>query len=311
MNEISKNTIFRYIFILGFIVLLDILTIISSIYIAPVLESYGMPDILIYLKFLAGLTTFILFILHYQEKINLPVNIIRILLAIELFFIIGYFLSIFLYKQSLLIQVNDIILNKILKGNPSIAIDLSRKNYHTLEYLINLNTSTNSEFFLLLQTIAIQYAITKTKNLEILNETQYKYDDFLYDKILRFLPITLLVFSFLSINLITYKYDILDCFEMGISLLAFTIILPSVYLMQNLQKTKNSYTTKTTFVSTHLYIYIISIICIVLYLLLIGINITLLVLNQGSYRIITSVISLLLSILTLIKSRYILSLENK
>lgn len=311
MNELSKNTISKYIVVLSIIFVFDLISIISSIYIAPVLDSFGMPDILVYLKLLVSLTTLVLFILHYNEKITLPYNIVKILLSMIFLFILAYFTSVFLYKMVLLNQVSDNILNKILRGNPAVILDVSKKNYNIIQYISTLNSGTNSEFFLLLQAIVIQYTISKFKKNETSDEPLVHYDDFLYDKLLSVLPITLLVLSFLSINLFTFKYDLLKSIEMGISMFAFAVVAPSVYLMYNFSKTKNITTTKSNCVSTHLYTFIASIICIVLFTALIGLNIAFLVLERGTYRIITASLALLVSIVMLIKSKYILSLENK
>ena len=198
MNELSKNTISKYIVVLSIIFVFDLISIISSIYIAPVLDSFGMPDILVYLKLLVSLTTLVLFILHYNEKITLPYNIVKILLSMIFLFILAYFTSVFLYKMVLLNQVSDNILNKILRGNPAVILDVSKKNYNIIQYISTLNSGTNSEFFLLLQAIVIQYTISKFKKNETSDEPLVHYDDFLYDKLLSVLPITLLVLSFLK-----------------------------------------------------------------------------------------------------------------
>jgi hypothetical protein len=311
MNETSRITIKRYIIILSTILVLDFLTIISNIYISPVLENFGMPDILIYLKLLTTLTSLILIILFYKEKLTIPSYLVKILLLLVFFSIVVYFLSIFLYKMVLLNQVSDNILNKILKGNTSLVLDISRRNYHILQYLIIINSGANSEFILLLQTMALQYAISNIRKIEYVDEPIHQYDAFLYDRLLNFLPLLLLILSFLSINLFAFRFDLLKSFEMGISLLAFGITTPGVYLMHQFSKTKNSTTTRSRFISTHLYIWVISILDIVLFLSLIGLNITLIILHRGSYRIITSILALVVSILMLIKSKYILSLENK
>jgi|LFRM01.1.fsa_nt_gb hypothetical protein len=311
MNEKSKIIINRYIFILAAILVLDILTIITNIYISPVLENFGMPDIFIYIKLLITLTCLVLFILFYKEKFILPSYMVNIFLLLVFFSVLVYFFSIFVYKMVLLNQVSNDILDKILKGNPSLVIDVSRKNYQILQYVIVINSGVNSEFVLLIQNIAIQYALSKVKNIEYADEPFHQYDEFLYDKYLNFLPTLLLILSFLSINLFSSRYDLLESFEMGISLLAFAITVPSTYLMQKFFGTKNSTTTKSRFVITYLYILIISMINIILYLSLIGINVALIILNRGSYRIITSVLALVVSIIMLIKSKFILSLENK
>ena len=148
MNELSKNTISKYIVVLSIFVF-DLISIISSIYIAPVLDSFGMPDILVYLKLLVSLTTLVLFILHYNEKITLPYSIVKILLSMIFLFILAYFTSVFLYKMVLLNQVSDNILNKILRGNPAVILDVSKKNYNIIQYISTLNSGTNSEFFII------------------------------------------------------------------------------------------------------------------------------------------------------------------
>ena len=76
------------------------------------------------------------------------------------FFVLVYFFSIFVYKMVLLNQVSNDILDKILKGNPSLVIDVSRKIIKS-QYVIVINSGVNSEFVLLIQNIAIQYLYRK------------------------------------------------------------------------------------------------------------------------------------------------------
>ena len=57
--QTNRNRLILIAVISGFIVLFDIFTIISNIYVAPVLEGYGLPDIFIYLKLAIFLTIFL------------------------------------------------------------------------------------------------------------------------------------------------------------------------------------------------------------------------------------------------------------
>ena len=59
---ISRNneTKMRHLlYVIGAILFFDIMIIITNLYIAPVLEGFGLPDILIYLKTLTFLILFI------------------------------------------------------------------------------------------------------------------------------------------------------------------------------------------------------------------------------------------------------------
>lgn len=306
-----KNKILRYVILYAVILLLDILVIIGNIYIAPILENFGMPDVLIYIKTLISLTGFIIFLLYYNDKIPLTYEVIKIILYLTFLSIVSYFFSMYLYKYALLSTVSDDILLKILTGNPSLVLDISRTNYNVLQYLITIYSGANSELFLFIQGLFLQFTIIKSKELVLSDEEAFVYDEFLYDKTLKFAIPLLLILSFLSINLFTFRFDLFGLIEMGISLLAFGIILPSVYLISRVSKTKNTLAKPSLFVGSHYYFKFMSIVSIVLFTSLIGINTYFIIVNRGTYRIMTATLALITSIIILVKSHIVLSLQNK
>jgi len=312
IEKSNKKQIRTLIFVISAIVIMDILTIVTNLYLSPYLDGYGLPDILIYLKL--AIFAFILTILliwYYNDNYNITKSNLKIIMYLSLVTILGYFLSLFLYKYILLLDTADIIKNKILYGNPALILDYSMKNYKTLSYITQVFGGFNSEIVLFIEGLAIQFYAMKVQTLSVTEEEEHVYDPFLFDKMILWLFILLTIFSFLSINIFQTKYNIYESIEMALGLSGFAISVLGLITASHLMSITNHTCTKSKYVSSNRLMMIIGI----LNLLLFG-ALTILTLidfqNEiASYRIYPIIGVMLVSIIIIYKTFRNLSLENK
>ncbi len=300
------------ILLISIITIFDIFTIITNIYVAQDLEGYGFPDILIYLKtaiFIFVLTILVLWAVN--KNYNISKTNLKIIMYLAFITIIGYFFSLFMYKYVLLLYTADIIKNKILYGNPALIYNFSTKNYKTLSYILQIFSGFNSEIILFIEALFVQNAIMKLDTFSIKNEKEYTYDPFMFDKALLWLFGLLVTLSFLSINIFQFSYNLREAFEMAIALGGFVIAIPGLVTAIGLNSIENHTCTKTRFISSHRLLIIISIITSILFALLSIFLLEDLHNGLGTYRLYTSLGSVLVSIIIIFRVYRTMSLENK
>lgn len=306
-NKLSLLTI-----LVGTILLFDIGTIISNIYIAPILEGYGLPDIFIYLKTIIFLFIFIILLLWQNNStFNFTKSSLRIMIYLGFFTIVAYFFSLFMYKYVLIYDTAEIIRNNILYGNPNLVFDFSAMNYKTLSYITTIFGGFNSEAILFVEALAFQTFLFKSKDMEILDEKKHQYDIFLFDSLIPALFIVSAIAAFLSINIFTFRYDELGSIEMGISIFGFIVALSGIAPSLNLYKSRSEGISKSYFRGTYKLLLILITISILTFIALAVINIIFIDLGRGSYRIFTSFIGLVVSIVLAVKIYLKMSLDNK
>ncbi|MCD4827370.1 MAG: hypothetical protein K8Q99_06320 [Acholeplasmataceae bacterium] len=312
MLDKTNNKLTLFTMLVGVILLFDLGTIISNLYVAPVLEGYGLPDIFIYLKTLIFLFIFIVLMIWQNNKdFQLNKSSLRIMVFLGLFTIIGYFFSLFMYKYVLLFDTAEIIRDNILYGNPNLVYDFSAMNYKTLTYITTIFGGFNSEAILFVEALVFQIFVFKTKDLLIVEEKTHQYDIFLYDQFIHILFIVLSVAAFLSINLLTFRYDMLGSFEMGISIFGFIIVTSGIIPAYRLYQLRSQANTKSYFKGTYRLLLALVIITLITFIALMVLNVMFLEINRGTYRIVTSFIGIIVSIVLAIKIYSKMSLDNK
>lgn len=312
IEKSNKKQIRNLAIIIGFITVLDILTIITNAYVSPYLDGYGLPDILIYLK--TGIFAFVFVVLLiwlFNDNYQITKGTLKVIIYLSFATIIGYFLSVYMYKYLLLLDTADIIRNKILYGNPALVYNFSSVNYKTLSYIIQIFGGFNSELVLLAEVIAVQFFAFKIDQMPIKSEEAVVYDPFMFDKVLLWLSGLLTLLAFLSINIFQTKYDLYQSFEIAIALSAFAISIPGLITAIRINSVEDLTCTKSFFVSSHRLLTVISIINIILFLMLTGLTVADFVVTTGSYRIYSTVAALIVSLLILLRVRRTMSLENK
>lgn len=312
---ISRNneTKMRYLmYTIGAILFLDIMVIITNLYIAPILDGFGLPDILIYLKTLTFLILFVIISIWVKDDgFSLSKSTLRLLLWLGFSVLCTYFFSVYMYKYYLIVDVQNIIKNQILGGNPALVFDLSRINLQQLTYITTIFSGFNSEIMLFVQAMVLQALIIGTKSFDILDEPDTMYDTFMFDSKMFYISMLHVVFAFLTINLLTFRYELLSAIEIGVAIAAFAVAVVNLLTSSDVFKMRNNYCKQSNFISSHRFMILLMIINIVLFSLLFGYNIYLIAIYSGTYRVGAALLALITSIYLLIKTKSILSLENK
>ena len=298
--------------LLGLFLTFDIFTIISNIYVAPILDGYGLPDTLIYVKTLIFLSIFIVFVLWNKQREPRIHNInLKILLILGITITSFYFMSLYLYKYMLISDTTEIIKTRILNGNPALYLDFSGQNFRTLSYVLTIFGGFNSEIILFAEAIVLLIAYYSLKDMSVVDEKKHIYDPFMFDTKLIPLVITWAILSFLSINVLSYRYNLLESLEIGFAVMGFFMIASSIAPVFSINKEKNNMCTRSQFIGLYKYVLIVSLVSIILYSGLIAINITLAVERQHTYRLYSSLITFVLSFIIFFRVKFVLSIENK
>jgi len=312
LSRINKGKLLVIAIMVGIILVFDILTIITNIYIAPILQGFGLPDILIYMKTLVFLLLFVVLIIWLNNKdFKLTRSNLKVIAYIAFAMIAAYFLSLFMYKYVLLLDTADIIKDRILNGNPALIYDLSAINYKTLTYITTIFSGFNSEIILFAEALIFQLCIFSIGKMEIVDEPNHVYDPFLFDNLVFPLFSALIISSFLSINLFLFRFDLLGSIEMAVAITGFTVVLPGLIPSFTLYRTRHQDCTRTFFTSTYKLLLIISIIGVVVFAVLFGVNVIFYTLGRGSYRVSTALLSFILSVVLFVRTKKVLALENK
>lgn len=298
--------------ITGIILVFDLFTIITNIYVAPILEGYGLPDILIYLKTIIFLLLFILVMVWLkQREPRLTKTTLKLLMVVGLMMIAAYFLALYLYKYMLILDTADIIKRRILLGNPDLYLDFSGLNYRTLMNVLTIFGGFNSELILFAETIVFLMCVYSVDKMLEIEEKKHVYDTFMFDVALFPIIFVWVILAFLSINILSSRFDLLGSFEIGLAVAGFTAVSAAVIPSYKIYRNRDNECTQSFFISTYRLILIVSIISTILYLVLFGLNVSFISLGRGTYRMISSLLALVFSVIVFFRVKKILSLENK
>lgn len=298
--------------ITGIILAFDIFTIITNIYVAPILEGFGLPDILIYLKTAIFLLLFVLVLVWLKQKEpKLTKNTFKLLMVVGILMIGAYFLALYLYKYMLILDTADIIKRRILLGNPDLYLDFSGLNYRTLMNVLTIFGGFNSELILFAEALAFLMCVYSVDQMVLVEEKTHIYDTFMFDVVLFPLVSIWVILSFLSINILNFRFDMPGSLEIGLAVAGFAAIASAVIPSFKIYRNRDNECTQSFFISTYRLLLIIAIFSIVIYLALTILNVTFVSLNRGTYRLISSFLTLIVSIIVLFRVQKILSLENK
>ena len=296
----------------GVVLLLDIFTIISNLFVAPILDGYGLPDILIYIKTVIFLILFVVSLIWLKnDHVKLTKSTLKLLMLIGIAIIAAYFLSLYLYKYILIVDTASIIKNKILNGNPALILDFSGQNYKTLTYVTTIFGGFNSEIILFFQALFFQASVFAIDKMDIEKEPVHVYDTFLFDVWVFPLYSLFALASFLSLNIFEWRYDFIRSAEMFIAIAGFAAVLPGLIPAFKIYQLRNTECTRSFFIGSYRLLLITSLLGFVIFIGLFIINLYLSSINIGSYRLISSLIAILLAAIIAYRVRRILSLENK
>ncbi len=246
-----------------------------------------------------------------NKSFNLTKTTVRLLIFLGFFTIVAYFFSLFMYKYVLIFDTAEIIRNNILYGNPNLVFDFSAQNYKTLSYVTTIFGGFNSEAILFAEALVFEIFLFKSKTYEVKEEKKHEYDLFLFDPTISILFIVLAIVSFVSINIFTFRYDELASLEMGISILGFMIVASGISPSAQLIKGRGEPVTKSFFRGNYNLLFVLLILSTIIFAGLFSINVVFISLNRSSYRLVTSLIALIISIVLAVKVYIKLRLDNK
>ncbi len=271
--------------ITGIILVFDLFTIITNIYVAPILEGYGLPDILIYLKTTIFLLLFILVMVWLkQREPKLTKTTFKLLMVVGLLMIAAYFLALYLYKYMLILDTADIIKRRILLGNPDLYLDFSGLNYRTLMNVLTIFGGFNSELILFAETMAFLMCVYSVDKMIEMEEKKHVYDSFMFDVALFPIIFIWVILAFLSINILSSRFDLLGSLEIGLAVAGFTAVAAAVIPSFKIYRNRDNECTQSFFISTYRLILIVSIFSMILYLILFGLNVSFISLGRGTDR---------------------------
>lgn len=312
ISRSNRGTMIYIAIILGVLIAFDLLVIITNIYISPHLDGIAAPDIFIYVKVVLTIFPFILAINWINnDKFKLYKQNFYKFIVVIFSITILYATLMYIYKYYLIYDTAIIIRDRILNGNPDLVFDLSGDNYVTLRYITTIFGGFNSEFSLMAQALFLFSAINQTAKLEIVKEAMHRYDLFLFKSKLLPLNILLVLFSFVSMDLISIKYTLIEPIGLAISTIAFIITIPMLISSISIFKTSGHECSKSFFNKNHTLIQYGALINMILFIALIVVNAIISFKIAGTYRLETSIVALIISILIFIQSTRILHFDNK
>lgn len=300
-------------FVVLFSFIMDVIAIITNVYISPSLEKVSFAEVLIYFK--ATISLIMLILLAYWRRskyFKLAIQVVQMFLISLFVVLIFYFLYLYIYKFFLLEETISIIKDRILNGNPALAFEYSRENLRTLNYIFAIYISTNSELMLFFQALFMTLVIYKSKDLIHVHEDEHHYDEFLFSHVDLPASLVVLILSFLSLRILEVQYDVSDLLELIISIAGFVFAIPLFISTLRIALISDTQTCTKTFFRTHHTTTMLSALAVC------AISITLFIYHISSipiagfnYRIVTTIAGAIVSIYLIIRSRYVLSLENK
>ncbi len=312
IKRIHRHTLFLISIITGVILAFDLFTIVTNLYVAPILEGFGLPDILIYMKtaiFLVLWIFFTVWLVDGRTKLN-KANI-KSLMIVGIVTIAAYFLSLYIYKYYLLVDTNYIIRYRILEGNPALALEYSRINYQTLKYVITVYAGFNSELILFAEAMIFQMGVYAIQRMETDEEPIVTYDHFMFDVKLFPMMALYVIAGFLSINILTMRYDMLGSVEMALAIAGFIAAAPGVGYAFKIYRSRTYECPRSFFMGTYRYLLIMAVLGIILFGALFGLNLYFIQLGRMTYRIASSFVALAVAVAIFLRVRKILAIENR
>lgn len=295
----NNNIIIKFVIVLSLIILVELINFIMTLYV-NVNDTIGhnVVDMIAIIKFAAILTLFIPLFRWTQNK-NTDLLKEQIVVHTKYVFLISlfYFIIIYLFKYSVILDVMDILRNKMIEGNPALLLNYSVYSYNTLKYVMGVYQSFSSELVLMTELLFISWNLRNIMTLKTIEEENVKYDSFLYNVNLKYYSLALMITSFLSINLFKYTFDsMLGAIIFLVSFFLFTIQIPLHYFVNRISNSSRNKSTKSNFIVFHRLTFILGIITIIGFIINIGLNLYQHELGIGTYRIFTSLISLCIAI---------------
>ena len=199
----------------------------------------------------------------------------------------------------------------MIEGNPALLLSFAKYSYTTLNYVQGVYQNFNSEAILTIELLFILWNLRNFLTLKTVKEETVKYDSFLYTNYLKYFSLALILFSFLSINLFEYVFDLINAIMFLVSFFLFSIQLPLYHFLRRLSNLENDKITKNEFMSLHKLSLFLSLISMIGFIIYFGILIYALSNGINSYRLVSTFISIILSFIIFKRILYTMKLTNK
>lgn len=218
-------------------------------------EGIFLSDILLWLHLIFVIISYgYIYIFEKRNSVSFLVIIYKQWILVFLMLHIIYFISVYLQSYLLIDETLIIIRDKILRGNPSLILNFSNINFTTLSYVVGLLQSVNSPLIILFMSLWTMRFYYQSSQLNLHEEHAKRYDDFLYTFFIPFLWFVLMIASFLSINLLTLNYNVVESIEMVLSLILFMLSLVNFSISVKWYQTKNKVIKPSQMTTLHHYL---------------------------------------------------------
>jgi len=257
-------------------------------------DGIFLSDILLWILLMFVLVGYVYIKMFQKERVMIVISIYKKVVFSFLLLLIVYFISVYLQSYLLIDETLIIIRDKILRGNPALILNFSNINYTTLSYVVGLLQSMNSPLIILFMALWTLRLYDRADQIETVIETKKRYDDFIYTLWIPLFWFVLMIASFLSINLLTLQYDVLESIEMVLSMVLFMISLIGFLVSFTWYQTKNKPVASSNMTSLHHFLFFILKPLLLMSILLILYHVFTGYLTYRIYASIASVFSILL-----------------
>lgn len=295
------------------ILVVDVLALISTIYVNVQLDDFAMPDYVLNGKIIIEVILLgTMFFWIKNDRFKLTKDFVKYSLVFIIFLLSTFVVTMYLYKYTQLLESLDIVKNKILLGNPSLIFEYTRINYTLVQYLVNVYQGLTSEVVLFFQLMILMFIFSGCKDLEVENGPIVEYDPFMYkkNKPLYYVLLAAAIFASLSLFDITFEKNY-QGYGIMIGLFVFYLAILSAVISFKINRMQFGTATKSLFVAYNKQLIIFGIAMIVMLLIMLVFVIIDIRLGVANYRLYSIIISIAGASYLVFDTFNTLSYENK
>lgn len=288
LDRINKHKVTVITIFLITVLIVDVFGAISTIYMNVRLDTFTLPEFVLYGKILIELILIAVLIRWTQNsRFKLTKEFVMYAFIFIIFLLSVQAITMYLYKYTKLLESLDIVENKILLGNPDLVFDYSRQNYALLKYLTGVYQGITSEIVNFFELMIMMILMNSAKNLVVEKNEFVEYDAFMYKRLrpLYYIGLSVLIFVSLSLFSLTYEHSY-QGIGVIIGFIAFYLSVISAVLSFKINQMQYGTATKALFVAYHRQLKIYGIISAVLVLMMLYFTFVDMQLGASSFRVI-------------------------
>lgn len=313
LDKVNRHKVVVIMIFLITVLIVDVLGVISTVYMNVKLDAYTMPDFVLYGKVLIELILIVVLARWIKNsRFRLTKTFVLNAFVFIIFLLSVQSITLYLYKYTKLLESLDIVQNKILLGNPDLVFDFSRQNYKLLKYLTGVYQGITSEIVIFFELMAVMILFNNARTLVVEQNEIVEYDPFMYKKYrpLYYIGLSILIFVSLSLFTITYEHSYQGV-GVIIGFITFYLSVVSAILAFKINRMQFGTATKALFVAYHRQLIIFGFISVLLVLLMLYFNIVDIQLGYSSYRLFSLIAALATLGYLIFDIFHTLSYENK